>query len=639
MSSVLQQAARALQSSERILGHWLLVAAMILVAATLAIPQLDKYPLSLDSIDSYAFAFGLTESAWTPGDLLNALYREIPDQTAPYYLLLHAWGALSGQSLAAGRLISLFAGLLSLAMLYRLSRDFVSPFAALLAVIILLSNALYAFYYAQLRYYTLQVFFSALVIWLYLRLVTRSHAPSRREYLALALACCALVSMHAFGLLMYIVLSLYHLLAVKKDRRWLQVMAAAIGALILALPAIYPMLTDGVARARDMHNPQAVGVFDALAQFGFVMSNGNALVLAISIVGAVIGWRRGSLRGNPFLALFPLLALGILLASGVSGVVSEGQMRYLLVGAPIVVGFAAAGIYALYRLRRWLGLLALLWLVTGMSFMRTADWELLIQGRTWAYTHPPWHLISRWMQQSGEALTTMTFGVPHIALRKYTFTPAHLMIFYFGQYGIEVNKLAPEETAGFVAPDALQQPGYWALYQTTETEPAAIAEIDAVLKDHNYMPCDTMLFPNATVLVTYRWASLQCDTQPKASFATDAGAYQHFGAVHDDARLLFAGAWQPATDAQPDAHNMSFQLLDADWQSHAQIDLPVASLIDMRQPYFDLADLPAGDYRLMAVVYNAHTGERLAWQDNEDWILEMQQLAEIVISTAVDDAP
>ena len=241
-----------MKRSERIGSHWLWAALAILAAAALAIPQLDDYPPSLDSIDSYGFSFGLTESVWTAEDLVNALYKEIPDQTAPYYLLLHYWGALAGQSLAAGRLISLFGGLLSLAMLYRLSRDFVSPFAALLAVFILLSSAFYAFFYAQLRYYTLQVFLSALVLWLYLRIVARKRAIARRDLAALALACCAVVSIHAFGLLMYIALSPYHLLAVRKDRLWLQVVVAAIGALILALSAIYPMLTDGVARATEV---------------------------------------------------------------------------------------------------------------------------------------------------------------------------------------------------------------------------------------------------------------------------------------------------------------------------------------------------------------------------------------------------
>ncbi|MXX49719.1 MAG: hypothetical protein F4243_09140 [Chloroflexi bacterium] len=158
-----------------------------------------------------------------------------------------------------------------------------------------------------------------------------------------------------------------------------------------------------------------------------------------------------------------------------------------------------------------------------------------------------------------------------------------------------------------------------------------MAVVRETLDKYNYEACGIQAFPNKVDLYTYRWKSLQCDTQPKATYNTDTGAYLHYGAVHDETRLLFTGAWQPAADADPQSHNISFQLIDADWRSHAQIDLPTWSLSDMRQPIFELADLPAGDYRLMAVVYNAQTGERQVWRDNEDWIPEMQQLAEVTI--------
>lgn len=622
---------RVSQTLDRLMRHWLLAAAMILVAAALALPQLDQYPLSLDSIDSYGFAYGLTESPYTPAHILENLRAEISDQLPFYYILLYLWGAVAGQSLAAARLISLFCGLLSLAMVYRMASDFVSPTAGVIATFILLCSAFYAFYYAQVRYYTLVVLLAALIVWLYLRMTSRRQSAKGRDYLALALACYALVSTHAFGFLLYLALALYHLLAVGKSRRWVLVAASALAGLLLAAPQLYVLLTEGVARAQGIHGGLATGLLNILDTWGVVYSNGFPLLLGLSVVGVAIGWRRNLLRGNPFLLLFPLLLVSIGVASAATGVVSDGQMRYLLVGTPIVVGFIAAGLYALLRLRRWLGLLTLFWLVAGLAFMRAADWEQLIQGRTWAYTHPPWHLISRWMQQSGEDLPVMTFGVSHNGLRKYTFQRAHLMTFYFTQHGIEVNKLTPESLSDFVAPDALQQPGYWTLHQTTHNDPYTNAAIDAEMQSQEYIACDTTHFPNLTVLVTYRWASLHCDTQPKATYDSDAGAYLHYGAVHDENKLLFSGAWQESADSDPDAHNISFQLISSDWGSQAQIDLPTSSLSDMRQFIFELADLPAGDYRLMAVVYDSRTGERLAWQGNEDWIPEMQQLAEIAI--------
>ena len=141
------------------------------------------------------------------------------------------------------------------------------------------------------------------------------------------------------------------------------------------------------------------------------------------------------------------------------------------------------------------------------------------------------------------------------------------------------------------------------------------------------MACKSQIFPNNLVMHTYLWKSLQCDPQPKSSFATDAGAFQHYGAVQAGAKLLFAGLWQPAIDAKSGGRNISFQLLDDDWHSHAQIDLPLLSISELRQFHFNLTEMPPGSYRLMAVVYDAQTGERQTWRGNDGWVPEMQQLA------------
>ena len=461
--------------------------------------------------------------------------------------------------------------------------------------------------------------------------------PNRRDYLALMLACYALVSTHAFGFLLYLTLSLHHLLFARKNRRWLLTMGTALLGVLLASPQLFVQMTVGLEMAVNGHGPRSDSIEAVLASWMTVITNGSPLLLAISLVGVVVGWRRKWLRGNPLLMLFPLLIVSIAVSHQVTGIISEGLMRYLQVGMPIVVGFFAAGVFALYRLRRWLGLLMLLmWLVAGLSFMRAADWELLIQGRTWAYMHPPWHLISRWVVQQDEDLQLMRFEVLDNVLTK-----SHqryegvgiLQQYYFDRHGIDMQNRGLLDFDGRIGAgeNKLGTPGYWIMFQRGVTNPQTIDVVLATMSKYDYDLCGRQEFTADAAVYTFRWTSLRCDPEPKETFATDAGAYQHFGAVHDDARLLFASQWQPATDAQPDAHNISFQLLDADWRSHAQIDLPVASLIDMRQPYFDLADLPAGDYRLMAVVYDARTGERLAWQNNADWIPEMQQLAEIAI--------
>ena len=613
-----------------LLSHWILAAAMILAAAALTIPQIDRLSLTSDEGWQYFQSFGLMKVAYTPSDALAAVRHQHPDQAPLGYLLLHFWGYVAGHSLAVARLSSIFAGLMSLAMVYRLARDFTSPVGGALAAFILLCHAMYAFYFAYVRYYTLVVLLAAIILWLYLRIVSRGNPPPLRLYLALAIACAALVSTHVFGFVLYAAVSLYHLIAVRKDWRWLNVMLAALLGLALAGPLILPTLTVGPAVAISGHGPRADALDAILAQWLRVNSNGSPILFVAVAVAAIATLLRGRLRaggggGNPFLLLLPLLIAGIAIASAVTGVVSTKQMRYFLVGTPIVAGFIATGIFALYRLRRWLGLLALMmWLATCLYFNLTADWVNVISGRNRAYTRPPWHQISRHLQQFDEKLPLMAIRSPRIY--------GNTKEYYFGQYGIEIYWPATDAIDDSVAENALHHPGYWVLHQTSQIEPAAIAAVPAVMQEHGYIPCDTAHFPNETVLVTYRWKSLQCDTQPKSSFATVAGAFQNYGVVQVDAKLLFAGLWQPAIDANIDGRNISFQLLDDDWHSHAQIDLPVSHLTDLRQFYFNLSELPDGDYRLMAVVYDARTGERQTWRGNDGWIPEMQQLTTFEIA-------
>ena len=634
----------AAQCLDRLLGHWLWAAVIILVAAALTIPQLDRLALSPDGRRQYIQSFGIGEETFSAGEVLAAVRHQSPAQAPLSHLLLHYWGNAVGHSLAAARLFFVFAGLMSLAMVYRLARDFASPEIGTLAVFILLCHAMYAFYFAYVRYYSLVVLLAAIILWLYLRLVSHRNPPPWRIYLALAISCCALVSTHVFGFVLYATLSLYHLLAVRKNWRWLKVVATALAGLVLASWVILPTLTVGVSSAIDRNASRADEIGELLAQWVTVNSNGSPLLFAFVTMGAFVGWKRGYLRGsgaNPFALLAPLFVVGITLASAVTGVVGTGKMRYFLVGTPILVSFFACGCYALYRLRRWLGLLALfMWLATGLYFNSTANWYGVIEGVTKSFTNPAWHQISRWMQQSGEKLPVMSFGIWHEPiLVNDPLVPGDLKKYYFGQHGIPLIQLSRNQPSQRQFSDHLQwdlhdRPSFRVIYQTSQPHHAAVAALETTAEQYNYQLCETTTFPISTVVLTYRWEILQCEPpKPHSVFETSIGDFTYYGAIHDleGDKLLISGERFPTAGHNMADVNLSYQLLDDEWKNMAQLDLPLYGIDGLRRFSIDLADVPAGDYRLMAVVYDAQTGVRHAWQDNEGWIPEMQQLEEIAI--------
>ena len=627
-------------TASKILGHWAWTALMILVAAALALPQIDKYALGVDAYHSYVFAGFTSDDSFGVPDALRSVQTQFPEQLPFYYVLLHLWGRVAGHSLAVARLPAVFCGLLSLALMYRLAREFVAPVAGSFAALILFSSAFYAFYYAHVRYYTLVVCLSALVIWLYLRIVHARTSPHLRGYAALTVACLASITTHAFGFLLYALLPLYHLLAARKDRRWLLVIAAATAALLLAAPLLRVMLTEGIDFAQQGHGPRQDDSAQIIGAWAMVMSNGSPILLALAVAGVVVGWRLKLVRANPFWLLFPLLLLCIWLAAEVAGVVNVGKMRYLLVSAPVVVVFAAAGHYALYRLHKPLALLALLWLAAGLHFANTADWKVWIQLRDHSYSRPPWHLVSRWMRQSGENLLTMTFDISHSRLGYYR--DKGLGVEYFGQYGIDVIDLEPEGIGDYTQPHYSGRTlSFWVLYQTSESDADTIAAIDANMTNFGYEACQTADFPNETVLVTYRWTGLGCVApQVTASFATDIGAlaYADVALDSDGGELRVTGRWLPQPDFDYENYNLGFQLLDEDWHNLAQLDIQLKYEEQLRSFIVDVSAAPPGSYRLMVLVYNVATGERYAWHDNEGWIPEMRQLAEIMIPEPANTA-
>lgn len=618
-----------------ILSHWLWAAAGILVLAALCIPQLDDYPISMDSMHSYSFAFGLTDDDYSPAEVVERLHDLAPYQLPLHYVLLHFWGALTGHSLVAARMSTTLFALLTMAMTYRLSHDFAARSAGAFAIFVMLCSAFAAYSFTQVRYYTFLPLLASIVLWLYLRVMRVAAYPRRRDWLALTLAVWALGITHVSGYIFFIALGLYHLLFARKDRRWLQVAACVAAAMLLALPTLLQTLTDGATVVLTKHEARDDGVLPVLASWLSVSFNGFPPLSLIPLSGLLIGWRRGLPHFKSLLVMPPLLLLALALATAPIDLITPGKMRYMLVAAPVIWMATGAGLYALYRLRRWLGLLALLWLASSVVYTETADWLAIIQNRTYSWLHPPWHLISRWMLESGERLPALTFEVNTRILDRKTTERQHMKTYYFKRHGLEIAASAPDEIADIAARRLFETPGFWIIYQSDNINPATLAAIDAELDALGYEQCQDTDFTNQTVVAVYRWQSVDCRAQPQSVYATDLGVYEAHGVAHDESarRLQFVGRWLAADSGATAALNLSFQLLDSDWRSQAQLDLATEHASEMRQYVIDLSHVPPGDYRLKAIVYDADNLNRLAWHNNDGWIPEMRKLADIVIAS------
>lgn len=137
-----------------------------------------------------------------------------------------------------------------------------------------------------------------------------------------------------------------------------------------------------------------------------------------------------------------------------------------------------------------------------------------------------------------------------------------------------------------------------------------------------------------TVILDYAWAVLDCaelDSQLEARTALHE--IHFFGAEvsANGSTLNFVDSWSATVDFAHEDYMMSFQLISAGWDNVAQVDLPLVHEGMPRQFSIDIGNVTPGNYRLMVIVYDKHTGRRLAWNDSGADPPELLPLADVVL--------
>ena len=604
--------------SKDILGHWLWALPVLLIVAALTFRQIDLDPPTADEFYSMNNAGWLINGAYSPIDVMQSLQRYSPNHTPGYFILLSIWGNLIGYDLALGRILTIFSGLLALSMAYRLARDVVAPAAGLFALIIIASNAFYNFHIVYVRMYPLLVLVSGLALWLYLRIIHQRNRVKRRDYLALGIAVFALINTHAFSALFLAMLGIYHLLIAPKNRRWLWVSAAVVIALLLFLPWADVLLSSGIDRTAEhwgdfppLDSWGAVNIWLALAlnnQPGLLLLPTAGLTLAV--------WKK-KIAFKPYLIMFAFFLLALALTAELTALVIIPNMRHQLSGWLPFVLFAAAGFYSLYRFHKWLGLLILLWVIAGAAFQRTPAWNPYVHDREYDQAESPIQVISRLALQAEQQPIIIGYRYARFLLTWTSQISYSQRDHYFDRHHLTLNLISDlDDLAPYVRSRAIAEPSIWIFHQTSQTSAAEAAAIESIMRGLNYQLCDTLEIGIDTVIRQYTWQTLNCQPpQLLSSHQTAAIDYQFYGAALDMAhsKLLFSDQWTARIDDDLENYKMSYQLISADWNNPAQLDLPLVHEGQPRLFSIDISNVPPGQYRLMAILYDKRTGQRQNW--------------------------
>ena len=626
---------QAANSDRDIVAHWAWAIPILLIVAALGVRQIDLYPPATDEFYSMYNAGFLVNGPYTPFDVIESLFENSPNHTPGYFLLLNLWGRLTSYELAIGRILTILGALLSVAVIYRLARDFVAPVAGLFAIIIVASNAFYSFYIPNLRMYPLLVCLAAAVLWLYLRIMHRLQTVQRMDYAALGAAVFALLNVHAYSVTFIGTLAIYHLFLVQRTQRWKLVVFAVCAAMLFSVPWYLVVLTRGMERAAGAWSEAMAGSWDTIAAWLKVTTNGQPLLLALSIAGILLSVR----RLNRPLQMYFLLAAPFLLILGLltdaTSLVQTKGMRYQLAGWPLMILAMVAGLFAFYSYRKWLGVLVMLWVIAGVSYHANTDWQPFIGGQQYSLDGPPWQVISRLAARSEPKPLVIGYRVASALVESPTYLNYSQSEHYFYRLGLGFQMVGdPHEFGVFVSHKVISSPRVWVVHQKQYPNADESADIETRLMNLGYDRCRSTEVGVDSTILEYSWRLLNC--QPLAlqlSRGTDLFDYQFYGLQVDtkDEAIHFVDSWGSLAETPLDSYKMSYQLVTADWDNVAQLDLPLVHEGVPRRFSIDISEILAGSYRLVAILYNAHTNERLVWDGNDDAFPAMLSLGEIEI--------
>ena len=325
---------------------WLWALLPLLLAAALVTTQLDNKAFIGDEADSL-YPAGINNAG--PRNLAEVweyIAEEDPVVAQGWSMLLFIWGRIAGWSEPAIRALSLFAGLLTLAWVYRAGRDFFGPQAGLVASLILGSSVVFLAYMELARAYPLVSLFTTLILWSYWRVALHPRPPGPGAQAGLLLGSIGLLYSHYFGSLFLPALGLFHLLFVPKKRRWWRtVLLVGLSALVAALqlPGFLNGLTKSTAN-KKLHN-SAMAATEIAGQFLHELSNflislppfvsaALPVLLLLALAVATILHLRSDRRADAGWLIAFVAATSLLLMIGANELVRVmkriGDIRYLM---------------------------------------------------------------------------------------------------------------------------------------------------------------------------------------------------------------------------------------------------------------------------------------------------------------------
>lgn len=591
---------------------------VLLLAAALTTPKLNYDALSFDEVRAYIVAGGAHHGPLTfPQGVWRTVAAGSPDQALGFALIIWVWGALVGWSEVAARTLPYLAGMLTIALTYRIGADLFNRFAGFSAATILATSIYFITFMHKFRVFTLAALAVSAALWFYWRLAF----TDRRVWFSavgLVVSGIALFYTHYYMTPFVGVLGLYHLLFVRKTRRWW----LPVGLFALVMVAFIPefnVLQTGFdnninnerVTSRAMSPVQITGVLAHYFSNGYAPLFWGTLLIALVAIGGQLRTRRLNPHHVRLVGWSVVVMFGMVLAvNAISQVFVISRVRYLMgVWAPLalLIGVGISGVYH-WRRGAAVGLLAL-W--AGVGIVVTLQDDLMWIGRGDQIIVHPWRELAAAVFADGEPDDALVFQGKWFP--------------QFGHYthGIPIRwDVRPYYTESEMRESlAANYKRVW--YATNRETPQEVnlAIYQRLLHERGYHLCEVVMNHRQIGLALYGQSPAFCPSDATrytfgSQFALAAVDVQEAG----DTLTIMTG-WRMAAGTPIDTYSAAFHLMERQTERVvAQADVGFGTADGPYTPLrvtLDLGDVPAGSYTLGTAVYAWRTGERLPGTDGE----------------------
>jgi hypothetical protein len=402
------------------------MAGLLWLAYFLRVYRLDRQALRGDEAATVLY------SALPIGDLWEL--SRITDPHPPlYYLVLHPWQWLVGESAWAMRYAGVLVSLLAVAVLFALARRTRQPFATgLLAAGLLAINPFQIWLAQDIRsypFFTLLGLLSSATLWLALNppRPTRASLSAWLAYVVLTVAC---LYIHYYTVFLIAFQGLFVLINARKfwSHKWPWLISqVAIGLLIIpGLQLAYNFIGPAAGGIDTIPTSAILSRASTALLTGFTIGEDwglwlTLLLIPVWLVGLVSLWQRDRVSGSFWALYFALPVLGVIALSIDRPFFKE---RFLIQAQPAFELLLAAGFLSLARYKWHIGRIPVLRLLASLllaALLYANSLALANYHSDPAYAKaPPWQLYRAYVSREARPGDVMLTNFPEAAVSYYS---------------------------------------------------------------------------------------------------------------------------------------------------------------------------------------------------------------------------